>query len=86
MQLAPDTETEEEDRDSVVKCKGMDDVEDVWRTLDASWLDMEGVDDGEVLSIKVMRAEEEESPKCLADEEEFLAWRERKEFDRKKGR
>jgi hypothetical protein len=68
----------------VVKCEGTDDVADGWRTLDASLLDMEGVDDGEVLSIKVMRAEEEEFPKCLGYEEEFLAWREWKEFDRKK--
>jgi hypothetical protein len=33
-----------------------------------------------VLSNIVMRAEEEEFPKCLADEEEFLAWRERKKL------
>jgi hypothetical protein len=70
-----DREDEEESCINLVKCegKGMEDSADGWWTREVFWLDMEGANNEEVLIVNMMRAEEEEPPKCLTDKEEFLA-------------
>jgi hypothetical protein len=70
-----DREDEEESCINVVKCEGngMEDSADGWKTPEVSGLDMEGANNEEVLIVNMMRAEEEEPPKCLTDKEEFLA-------------
>jgi hypothetical protein len=55
-----------------------------WRTPDVPWMDHEGATEREVVIINVVNTAKERLPRCLTSEEELLAWKERKECERRK--
>ncbi len=46
-----------------------------WRTPDVPWMDLEGADENKVVIISVKIIAEERLPRCLTNEEKFLAWK-----------
>jgi hypothetical protein len=70
----------------MVRCESIGDTEGGWETPDASWLDEEEADGDKVCFLNIVSAgevAEDGMPKCLTNKEEFQAWTERKELERK---
>jgi hypothetical protein len=58
------TEEREEGCVDMIQCHGADYALDVWRTSDASWMDPEGADEEETMSINMVEAAEERLSRC----------------------